>query len=81
MMRRSTNDRESIALHIRRPDHRFVQDRELTMSVEKAGHIGLGPAYAPSWPIAGRQNHRNGGRQGKLRLVSDQTDPARRKDD
>jgi len=51
------------------------------MSVEKAGHIGLGPAYAPSWPIAGRQNHRNGGRQGKLRLVSDQTDPARRKDD
>ncbi len=46
-----------------------------------SGRHALGPAYAPSWPIAGRQNHRNGGRQGKPRLVPDQIDPARRKDD
>ncbi|CDX28678.1 hypothetical protein MPLSOD_110056 [Mesorhizobium sp. SOD10] len=33
---------------------------ELTMPV-----VGLGPAYASPWPIAGRQNHRDGARQGK----------------
>ncbi|WP_181167127.1 MULTISPECIES: hypothetical protein [unclassified Mesorhizobium] len=41
----------------------------------------IGPADAWFWPIADRQNHRDGGRQGKLRLVPDQIDPVRRKDD
>jgi hypothetical protein len=54
---------------------------QLNSSQQADSVIGLGPAYASSWLIAGRRNHRDGGRYGEPRLVPGQIDPVRRKDD